>query len=172
MRCSVYIACPSVLIWSNLKLHQILEVKNIFKCEKVKLQLTFNHGVNVNWLSNNPAQDFSIEGPNFSFLWLFNFWGHFSRYFQGLWEQILKTKTPSTLCWRNVKTEISLPKRIKNVFRSHYPGRIKERNNHRPFWICFVSWGNLVQGNNMIIKSIEKLCFQIFSVHSSVFGTD
>ena len=42
MRCSVYIICPAVLSCSNLKLHQTLEVKNIFKLEKVMLQLTFN----------------------------------------------------------------------------------------------------------------------------------
>ena len=44
VRYSVYIDCPSVLSWSNLKLHQTLEVKNIFKQEKIMPQL-----------SNNPA---------------------------------------------------------------------------------------------------------------------
>ena len=43
VRCSVYIVCPAVLSCSNLKLHQMLEVKNIFfKEEKIILQLTFN----------------------------------------------------------------------------------------------------------------------------------
>ena len=43
VRCSVYIVCPTVLSCSNLKLHQMLEVKNIFfKEEKIILQLTFN----------------------------------------------------------------------------------------------------------------------------------
>ena len=45
MKCSVYIVCPSVLSCSNLKLHQILEVKNIFKQENIVLQLTFNPGL-------------------------------------------------------------------------------------------------------------------------------
>ena len=51
--CSVYIVCPSVITrenddfllvisCSNLKLHQMLEVKNIFKQEKIILQITFN----------------------------------------------------------------------------------------------------------------------------------
>ena len=50
MRCSVYIVSPSVLSCSNLKLHQTSEVKNIFKQEKMALQLTYNPG-----LTNNPA---------------------------------------------------------------------------------------------------------------------
>ena len=45
MRFSVYIVCPSVLKCSNLKLHQTSEVKNIFKQEKIMLQLTFNPGL-------------------------------------------------------------------------------------------------------------------------------
>ena len=45
MRFSVYIVCPSVLNCSNLKLHQTSEVKNIFKQEKIMLQLTFNPGL-------------------------------------------------------------------------------------------------------------------------------
>ena len=35
VRCPVYIVCPSVLSCSYLKLHQTLEVKNIFKEEKI-----------------------------------------------------------------------------------------------------------------------------------------
>ena len=35
VRCSVYIVCPAVLSCRNLKLHQTLEVKNIFKQEKL-----------------------------------------------------------------------------------------------------------------------------------------
>ena len=35
---SVYIVCLAVLSCSNLKLHQTLEVKNIFKQEKIMLQ--------------------------------------------------------------------------------------------------------------------------------------
>ena len=45
MRFSVYIVCPSVLNCSNLQLHQTSEVKNIFKQEKIMLQLTFNPGL-------------------------------------------------------------------------------------------------------------------------------
>ena len=39
------IICPTVLSCSNLKLHQTLEVRNIFKREKIMLQLTFNPGL-------------------------------------------------------------------------------------------------------------------------------
>ena len=39
VRCSVYIVCLSVLRCSNLKLHQTLEVKKIFKQEKVMLSV-------------------------------------------------------------------------------------------------------------------------------------
>ena len=42
VKCSVYIVCPSVLSYSNLKLQQTLEVKNIVKQENTTLQLTFN----------------------------------------------------------------------------------------------------------------------------------
>ena len=35
VRLSVYIVCPTVLSCSNLKLHQMLEVKNVFKQEKI-----------------------------------------------------------------------------------------------------------------------------------------
>ena len=42
MWCSVSIVSPSVLGCSNLKLHQILEAKNIFKQENVMPQLTIN----------------------------------------------------------------------------------------------------------------------------------
>ena len=35
VRCPVYIVCPSVLSCSYLKLHQTLDVKNIFKEEKI-----------------------------------------------------------------------------------------------------------------------------------------
>ena len=47
MRSSVYIVCPSVLSSSDLKLHQTLEVKNIFKQENIMLQLTFNPGLTL-----------------------------------------------------------------------------------------------------------------------------
>ena len=47
MKCSVYLVCPSVLSCSNLKLHQTLEVKNIFKQENILLQLTFNRGLTL-----------------------------------------------------------------------------------------------------------------------------
>ena len=47
MKCSVYIVCPSILSCINLKLHQILEVKNIFKQENRILQLTFNPGLTL-----------------------------------------------------------------------------------------------------------------------------
>ena len=44
VRCSVYIACPALLSCNNLEPHQTLQVKNIFKQEKIMLQLTFNLG--------------------------------------------------------------------------------------------------------------------------------
>ena len=47
VKCSVYIICPSVLSCSNLKLHQILEVKNIFKQENTMHRLTFNPGLTL-----------------------------------------------------------------------------------------------------------------------------
>ena len=47
MRSSVYIVCPSVLSSSDLKLHQTLEVNNIFKQENIMLQLTFNPGLTL-----------------------------------------------------------------------------------------------------------------------------
>ena len=47
MWCSGYIVCPSVLSCSNLKLHQTLEVKNIFIQENIKLQLMFNPGLTL-----------------------------------------------------------------------------------------------------------------------------
>ena len=47
MTCFVYIVCPSVLSYSNLKLHQTLEAKNIFKQENKMLQLTFNPGLTL-----------------------------------------------------------------------------------------------------------------------------
>ena len=42
-----YIVCSSVLSCSNLKLHQSLEVKNIFQQEKIMLQLAFNPGLTL-----------------------------------------------------------------------------------------------------------------------------
>ena len=47
VRCSVYVVCPSVLSCGNLKLHQILQVKHIFKQENVMLQLTCNPGLTL-----------------------------------------------------------------------------------------------------------------------------
>ena len=47
MRCFVYIVCPAVLNCSSLKHHQTLEMKNIFKQEKIVLQLTFNPGLTL-----------------------------------------------------------------------------------------------------------------------------
>ena len=47
MKCSVYIVCPSVLSCCNLKLHQMWEVKNIFKQENIMRQLTFNPGLTL-----------------------------------------------------------------------------------------------------------------------------
>ena len=38
---------PLVLSCSNLKLHQTIEVKNIFKQEKIRIQLTFNPGLTL-----------------------------------------------------------------------------------------------------------------------------
>ena len=45
MKFSVYIACLSVFILSNLKLHKTLAVENIFIQEKSMLRLTFNPGL-------------------------------------------------------------------------------------------------------------------------------
>ena len=53
--CSIYIVWPSVLSRGNSKLHQTLEVKNIFKQKNVIPQLTFNPGL-INQLSNSTAQ--------------------------------------------------------------------------------------------------------------------
>ena len=69
MRCSVYIVCPSALSCSNLKL---LEVKNIFKQEKIVLQLTLNRGFNR--LSNNLPQtsssvNLSLNLMNYQWVW-------------------------------------------------------------------------------------------------------
>ena len=47
MRCSVYIVYLAVLSCSNLKLHQMLEMKNIFKQEKMMLQLMLNPGLTL-----------------------------------------------------------------------------------------------------------------------------
>ena len=47
MSYSVYIVCPSILSCSNLKLHQTLEVKNIFEQENLMTQLTFNPGLTL-----------------------------------------------------------------------------------------------------------------------------
>ena len=38
---------PSVLSCGNLKLHQTLEMKNIFEQENIMLQLTFNPGLTL-----------------------------------------------------------------------------------------------------------------------------
>ena len=57
VRCSVYIGCPSVLCYNNLKLHQTLGAKNNFKREKIMLQLTFNP-----WLTLSLAA-FEQPGP-------------------------------------------------------------------------------------------------------------
>ena len=46
-RCYVYIVCLSVLSCNNVKLHQMLEVKNTFKQKLIMLQLTFNPGLTL-----------------------------------------------------------------------------------------------------------------------------
>ena len=52
----INIVCSSVLSCSNLKLHQALEVKNIFKQDKMMLQLRYILSwVSINRLLNNPA---------------------------------------------------------------------------------------------------------------------
>ena len=61
MKCSVYIVCPAVLSGINLKLHQTLEVKNVFKEEKIMLQLTINPGLTLTSSLNNPALLSSAE---------------------------------------------------------------------------------------------------------------
>ena len=60
MACSVYIVFPSVLSYSNLKLHQTLQVKNIFKQEKNNPAVNLLSRVNVNRLSNKLAQKTNI----------------------------------------------------------------------------------------------------------------
>ena len=78
-----------------------------------------------------------------------------------------------------IKTQLARPRadywkqrfdseNASNVFRPHYAGEIWKRNNHRSFWIY--DWGNLGQGNGMVIAEVivfEKLCFEnMFSVHA------
>ena len=46
----VYNVRPSVLSCSNIKLHQTLEVKNIFEKEDVMLKLTVNPGLTLTGL--------------------------------------------------------------------------------------------------------------------------
>ena len=43
----VYFVCPLVLSCNNHKLHQMLEMKYIFKQEKILPQLTFNPGLTL-----------------------------------------------------------------------------------------------------------------------------
>ena len=61
MRCSVYIVCPSVLSCSNFKLHQTLEVKNIFKQENTLLQLTFNPGLTLTGFRTTRPRCIKVE---------------------------------------------------------------------------------------------------------------
>ena len=63
VRCSVYIVCPSVLSYCNLKLHQKLEEKNIFKQENVILQLTLNPGLPLTgfWTTRSWCISFSRD---------------------------------------------------------------------------------------------------------------
>ena len=58
MRCSVFIVCPSVLSCSNLKLHQILEVKKILIQENIMLQLQFNPGLGLTGFRTNRPKSF------------------------------------------------------------------------------------------------------------------
>ena len=60
MRRSVYIVCSAVLSCSNLKLHQMLEMKNSFKKEKLMLRITFNPGL--------PLTGFRTTRPRWSYL--------------------------------------------------------------------------------------------------------
>ena len=61
MRCSVDIVFPAVLSCSDLKLHQTSEVKNIFKQEKVRLQLTFNPGLTLTGLRTTRPRTIAVH---------------------------------------------------------------------------------------------------------------
>ena len=67
MRCSVYIFCPAVLSCSNLKLHQTVHLKNIFKQEEIMLQLPFNPGLTlIGFRTTRPRGPF-LERPGILF---------------------------------------------------------------------------------------------------------
>ena len=70
MRCSVYIVYPAVLSCSNLKLHQTLEVKNIFQTRKHNVsvaRLTLDGLTLISFRTARPwristlIQDFAID---------------------------------------------------------------------------------------------------------------
>ena len=96
MRCSVYIVCPSVFSCNNLKPHQTLEVKNIFKQENLMLQLTFNPGLTLTGLrTTSPSslvraykhfmQKMFQSHPVGRDIWYVNFtlqWGLLTIYFE------------------------------------------------------------------------------------------
>ena len=69
---------------------------------------------------------------------------------------------PSTLRWRNLKSEVSLWLNASNVFHPHYAG---ERNNHRPFWIYF--WEKTGNGDHVIIMTSSFLTSYVFKLFSS-----
>ena len=69
-------SCPAVLSCSNLKLHQTLDLKNIFKQEKIMLQLTFNSGSSAfeqsapaEKIQNTQIKDKITRNENIILLW-------------------------------------------------------------------------------------------------------
>ena len=56
--------CPAVLSCSNLKLHQTLEVKDIFNQEKIMLQLTLNAGLTFTGFRTTRPRKFKTSVPH------------------------------------------------------------------------------------------------------------
>ena len=68
VRRSVYIVCPSVLIGSNLKLHQTLEVKSIFYTRKHSDSVTFSPGLTLTgFRTTRPCMTLTVEYIAYSF---------------------------------------------------------------------------------------------------------
>ena len=73
VNCSVYVVCPSVLSSSNLKLHQTLEGKNIFKQENIMLKLTFNPGLTLTgFRTTQPWKESILKRKNLVVVNIFN----------------------------------------------------------------------------------------------------
>ena len=85
------------------------------------------------------------------------------RLFRRTWVTSPASKAASTLRLRNLKTEVSLWKRIK-CFRPYYVRKIWKPNNQRSFGV----WVTLGQGNHMIVvtSSFSSFVFKMFSLHT------